>query len=166
MWRKPCSIPPAPMLSASCHRRGVRRERARRDAHDRAQLARQLGFHPQRQWWPTWPTSNEPAAAALGASAAYGIGQLVLHVENGILTIFNLLCETSAAILNWQNNRRQQTSCAAAAVLLAEWHAWAPARAAAGGGTAVVVLLVRGRVTWHVSKNTTYTPIFFAGIVI
>ena len=39
-------------------------------------------------------------ATVLGASAACGMGQLVLHVENGLLAMFNLLCETSAAILN------------------------------------------------------------------
>ena len=66
-----------------------------------------------------WITSNEPAAAALGASAAYIIGQPVLHVENNLVTIVNWVPEESAQARSPRDARRQQTSCAAA-VLLAE----------------------------------------------
>ena len=63
------------------------------------------------------------AATADVACSASGIGQLVLHVENGLLEIFLLVCGPSTPAWSCQDERRQQTSCAAAAVLLAEWRA-------------------------------------------
>ena len=68
--------------------------------HDRAQLARRVGFRLQRQWWHVCTTSIGPAAPALGASADYGIGHVIQHVENELLTIFRLWCGTSAAVSN------------------------------------------------------------------
>ena len=43
------------------------------------------------------PALIEPAAAAPEASAAYGVGLPVLHVENDLIKIFNLRCDTSVA---------------------------------------------------------------------
>ena len=124
------------MLLASDIGACARRELVRHGVHDRAQLARRVGFRLQRQWWTACSTSIEPAAAALEASAAYGVGLRVLHVENGLLKIFNLRCDTSAAASDRPSQSRRRTSCAAAAVLLAEWRARAPAMAAAAAGAA------------------------------
>jgi len=53
----------------------------------------------------------------------FGVGQLVLHVENGLLEIFLAVCGSLVPAPSCWNERRRQTSCAAAAVLLAEWRA-------------------------------------------
>ena len=50
----------------------------------------------------------------------FGVGQLVLHVENGLIEIFLSVCGSSAPVPSCWDERRWQTSCAAA-VLLAEW---------------------------------------------
>ena len=65
----------------------------------------------------------EPAAPAPVASSDSGTGQVFLHVENCLLAIFLLVCETSAPASSWRDAWRQQTSCAAAAELLAKWRA-------------------------------------------
>ena len=75
----------------------IRDELAHRDAQDAAVLAGRIDSQAQRQWWPAWTTSIGPAAAAPEASAAYGIGLRVLHVENDLIKIFNLRCDTSVA---------------------------------------------------------------------
>jgi len=51
----------------------------------------------------------------------FGVGQLVLHMENGLIEIFLSLCGPSAPAPSCWDERRWQTSCAAVAVLLAEW---------------------------------------------
>jgi len=53
----------------------------------------------------------------------FGVVRLVLHVENGLLEIFPLVCGSSAPAPSCWRERRRQTSGAAAAVLLAEWRA-------------------------------------------
>ena len=58
---------------------------------------------------------RQPAAPADVACSASGFGQLVLHVENGLLEIFLLVCGSSTPAWSCQDERRQQTSCAAAA---------------------------------------------------
>ena len=55
------------------------------------------------------------------ACLVFGVGQLVLHVENGLIEIFLSVCGSSAPAPSCWDERRWQTSCAAAAVLLAEW---------------------------------------------
>jgi len=65
---------------------------------------------------------RQPAAPADVACSASGFGQLVLHVENGLLEIFLLVCGSSTPAWSCQDERRQQTSCAAAAGM-AEWRA-------------------------------------------
>ena len=62
-----------------------------------------------------------PAAQEHAACLVFGVGQLVLHVENGLIEIFLSLCGSSAPAPSCWDERRWQTSCAAAAVLLAEW---------------------------------------------
>ena len=124
-------------------------EIADRDGQDAARVAGRIDSQAQRQWWHACSTSIEPAAAALEASAAFGIGVRVLNVENGILKIFNLVCGRSAAAPKRPNQSGRRTSGANAAVLLAEWRARAPAMAAAaagaaggGAGSATVVALL------------------------
>ena len=69
-----------------------------------------------------WPAlQRQLAATADVACSASGIGQLVLHVENGLLETFLLVCGSSTPAWSCQDERRQQTSCAAA--MLAEWRA-------------------------------------------
>ena len=63
---------------------------------DAARLAGRVDSQAQRQWWPTWAASNGPAAASLEASAAFGSGLRVLRVENELLKILDLRCDTSA----------------------------------------------------------------------
>ena len=98
------------MLLASDIGACARRELVRRAGHDRAQLARRVGFGLQRQWWLACSTSIEPAAAALEASAAFGIGLRVLHVENGLLKIFNFVCDRSAAASDRPSQSSRRTS--------------------------------------------------------
>ena len=85
------------MLLASDIGACARRELVRHAGRDRAQPARRARSRVQCQWWPACSTSIEPAAAALEASAAFGIGVRVLNVENGLLKIFNFVCDRSAA---------------------------------------------------------------------
>ena len=55
----------------------------------------------------------------------FGADQHVRHVENGLLTIFRLVCGASAQVPSCGSERRRQTSWAAAAGGLAEWpRAW------------------------------------------
>ena len=55
------------------------------------------------------------------ACLVFGVGQLVLHVENGLIEIFLSVCGSSAPAPSCWDERRGRTSCAAAAVLLAKW---------------------------------------------
>ena len=109
-------------------------EVAHRDEGDAARLVGRAEHQPQRQWWQHWTTCNGHAVAGLDGSAAFGADQRVLHVENLLLEIFNLLCGTSAAASKRPSQSCRRTSCAAAAVLLAEWRARAAAMAAAAAG--------------------------------
>ena len=111
-------------------------EPADRAAQDAARLAGRVDSQAQRQWWPTWAASNGPAAASLEASAAFGSGLRVLRVENELLKILDLRCDTSAAASNRPSQSRRRTSGATAAVLLAEWRARATTMAAAAAGAA------------------------------
>ena len=58
-----------------------------------------------------------PAPADVACSASR-FGQLVLHVENGLLKIFLSVCGSSTPAPSCQDERLQQTSRAAAAVLI------------------------------------------------
>ena len=83
-----------------------------------------------------WTTCNGPAVAGLDEWAAFGVDLRVRHVENLLLTIFNLMCGESAAASKRSSQSRRRTSCTAAAELLADWRARAPAMAAAAAGAA------------------------------
>ena len=61
-----------------------------------------------------------PAAQEHAACLVFGVGQLVLHVENGLIEIFLSVCGSSAPAPSCWDERRGWTSCAAA-VLLAKW---------------------------------------------
>ena len=111
-------------------------EPADRAAQDAARLAGRVDSQAQRQWWPTWAASNGPAAASFEASAAFGSGIRVRHVENLLLEVFNLVCGASAAVSERSSQRRRRTSDAAAGVPLAEWRARATTMAAAAAGAA------------------------------
>ena len=62
-----------------------------------------------------------PAAQEHVACLVFGVGQLVLHVENGLIEIFLSVCGSSAPAPSCWDERRGWTSCAASAVLLAKW---------------------------------------------
>ena len=111
-------------------------ELAHRDVHDATRLAGRVQSEAQRQWWPTLQASIGHAVAVLDESAAFGTDLRVRHVENLLLEIFNLVCDTSTAALKRPSQSGRRTSSAAAAVLLAEWRARAPAMAAAAAGAA------------------------------
>ena len=83
-----------------------------------------------------WTTCNGPAVAGLDEWAAFGVDLRVRHVENLLLTIFNLMCGESAAASKRSSQSRRRTSCTAAAEPLAEWRARALAVAAAAAGAA------------------------------
>ena len=70
-----------------------------------------------------WLALQRQLAAQAGvACLASGVGQLDLHVENGLLEIFLSVCGSSTPAPSCQDEQRQQTSCAAAAGRVA-WRA-------------------------------------------
>ena len=66
---------------------------------------------------------NHPHPPARGELlyVIFRVGRRVLHLKNGLLTIFRLVCGASAPAPSCWCERRRQTSWAAAAGGLAEW---------------------------------------------
>ena len=92
-----------------------------RDVRGPAQLARRA--RPRRRGLSASWAAHNPQAPAQGelVSMVFGVGQLVPHLENGLLKIFRLVCGSSAQAPSCWSERRRQTSWAAAAGGLAEW---------------------------------------------
>ena len=95
------------------------------DVRGPAQLARRA--RPRRRGLSaSWAAPNpHPSAHGELLHVIFGADQHVRHVENGLLTIFRLVCGSSAQVPSCWSERRRQTSWAAAAGGLAEWpRAW------------------------------------------
>uniref|UniRef100_A0A7S0H8Q6 Secreted protein n=1 Tax=Phaeocystis antarctica TaxID=33657 RepID=A0A7S0H8Q6_9EUKA len=70
---------------------------------------------------------RQPAAPADVACSASGFGQLVLHVENGLLEIFLAVCGSSTPASSCQDERRQHDELCRCCCCAAAW----PSRARA-----------------------------------
>ena len=67
--------------------------------------------------FPAATTNGELAAPTPSASFDGGISQLVLHVENGILETFLLMCGTSGPARDYEHARCARCCCCCAALL-------------------------------------------------
>ena len=101
----------------------VHLEQLLRGAPGPAQLARRARARRRGRCAGWLALQRHPAAQGHVACLVFGVGQLVLHMENGLIEIFLSVCGSSTPAPSCRDERRRQTSGAAAAVPLAEWRA-------------------------------------------
>ena len=101
----------------------VHLEQILRGAPCPAQLARRARARRRGRCAGWLALQRHPAAQGHVACLVFGVGQLVLHMENGLIEIFLSVCGSSTPAPSCRDERRRQTSGAAAAVPLAEWRA-------------------------------------------
>ena len=136
LWRNSATLHMYQCCLAACIGACSHDKPADRAARESARTAGRVQSQAQRQWWQLWTASIWHAVAGFDASATFGTDIRVRHVENLVLEMFNLVCDTSTADLKRPSQSGRRTSSAAASVQLAEWRARAPAMAAAAAGAA------------------------------